>query len=309
MNLVPASATRALGMTVLKGKKNSPHIFFGLGLLGAIGSVILACRATLDLEETLDEVRADIEEANAKANEEIIDHFAHGNDQAITPEVIDRSERERYKEVSVITVKGVVAVGKLYGPSVILGGISVACLAGSHVQMTRRNAALAAAFTSLTKAYDDYRARVRAEIGEEKELDIYRGIETVEITNEKGKKELVRAVNPDGRSIYSKCFDEYNENWKNHPEFNRTFLTMQEKWANQKLLRNGYLFLNDVYQMLGFPETSLGQVTGWIANSEVGDGFVDFGMFDAHNTRFMNALEPSIWLDFNVDGEIYRLLP
>lgn len=300
---MPLRASRAWGSTVLSAKRNSPHIFFGVGLVGAIGAVVMACRATLELEETLEEVREEVRQANESSNELI-----HSQD-VLTPEIIDHAELERAKEVSVITFKGVVAVGKLYAPAIVIGSISVACLAGSHVQLTRRNAALSAAFAALTKSFEDYRARVRAEVGEERELDIYRSTELIEIVDEKGKKQLVRAVNPDGLSLYAKCFDSTNPEWKNNPEFNRTFLDYQEKWANHKLERDGHLFLNDVYKMLGFEPTALGQLVGWITNSEVGDSWVDFGMWEARNTRFMNALEPSIWLDFNVEGNILDKLP
>src|SRR5688500_10284249 len=104
MKLVPTSATRAFGKTTLQAKKNSPHIFFGLGLAGAVASVILACRATLKLEDRLEDVRDDVREANLKALTEVTEHFAHG--ETVTQEMFDRADLERAKEVSVVTFKG-----------------------------------------------------------------------------------------------------------------------------------------------------------------------------------------------------------
>lgn len=308
MKLIPASASRTYGRGVLKAKANSPHIFFGAGMIGLAVSTYLACRATLKLEDELDIVRAEIEEANAKANKEVVEHFAHS--ETLTPEILDRADMERAKEVSIVTFKGALAVGKLYAFPAILGGISIACIAGSHVQLTRRNAASAAAFTAISKAFDEYRSRVRAEVGEEKELDIYRSVEIHEIKDENGKKQLVRAVNPNGLSIYAKSFDDTNPLWKKNAEMNRTFLTMQEQYFNHLLRREGFVFLNNVYDKLGFEQTQLGQMVGWVLNSdEGGDGYIDFGMFEARNTEFMNNLDPTIWLDFNVDGKIVHLLP
>jgi hypothetical protein len=303
MNLVPASASRAASKAVFKSKKNSPHIFFGVGILTALGSVYLACKATLDLEETLDEVREDVVEANNRKVERI------KAEDIIDVTALEAAEAERVKEVSVVTFKGVVAVGKLYLPAAILGTISVACLTGSHVQLTRRNAASMAAFSALTKAFDDYRERVKAEVGEEKEQEIYRSASTVEVLDEDGKKQLVQVVNPDGRSIYSKLFDEMNTHcWRNNAEMNRNFIETQEKYANHLLRREGFLFLNDVYSMLGFDKTQLGQITGWIVNSLEGDGYIDFDVFGAHNAD-LPISEPSIWLDFNVDGVIWDKIP
>ncbi len=53
--------TRSIGRTVLTAKKNSPHIFFVGGVVGVVGSAVLACRATLKLEEKLDEIKNDVD--------------------------------------------------------------------------------------------------------------------------------------------------------------------------------------------------------------------------------------------------------
>jgi hypothetical protein len=49
-------------------------------------------------------------------------------------------------------------------------------------------------------------------------------------------------------------------------------------------------------------------MVGWIDGGD-GDGYVDFGIYDiaAVNNRreFINGYEPSIILDFNVDGVIW----
>lgn len=293
MSLIPASASRSFATALFKTKKNSPHIFFGIGLAGLVGSVILACRATLDLEETIDEIRTDVEETKES---NALQHSAEG---VLTPEII---ERDQAKEVGIITFKGALKIGKLYAPAIVLGGASVACLAGSHVQLTRRNAALTAAFTALSQAFDKYRDRVRTELGDERELEIYRGYEDVEIIGENGKPALVRAVNPDGLSPYSVIYGPDCREWQNSAEFNRLFLKAQEEFANHRLRRNGHLFLNDVYESLGIDDVAVGQIVGWLYNSEVGDGWIDFGLQDA---RVKFSSDPGLVLDFNVDGVIW----
>ena len=88
------------------------------------------------------------------------------------------------------------------------------------------------------------------------------------------------------------------------------FLKLQQSYANKRLKEEGYLFLNDVYEMLGFLKTSAGQVVGWIYDEDIpnGDNFVDFGIYNIDNPKandFVNGYERSIVLDFNVDGIIY----
>ena len=84
------------------------------------------------------------------------------------------------------------------------------------------------------------------------------------------------------------------------------FVTQIQNWANDRLQSKGYLYLNEVYEMLGFQRTKAGQVVGWLYNGD-GDNYVDFGIFnikDKQKRRFVNGYEKSIWLDFNVDGNI-----
>lgn len=112
-------------------------------------------------------------------------------------------------------------------------------------------------------------------------------------------------------SRYAMYFDEENPNFDGkHPEFNRIFLAAQQRYANDLLKTKGYLFLNDVYKMLGLPETKAGQIVGWVYNTEspFGDNYVDFGIFDEHNKNFINGKSNIALLDFNVDGNILELL-
>jgi hypothetical protein len=56
--------------------------------------------------------------------------------------------------------------------------------------------------------------------------------------------------------------------------------------------------------MLDVDRTKAGAVVGWVI-SDNGDNFIDFGIYEAMNARFVNGWERSILLDFNVDGVIY----
>lgn len=94
-------------------------------------------------------------------------------------------------------------------------------------------------------------------------------------------------------SNYARVFDKENPYWQNSDEANIFYLKQQEQYANAVLRAKGYLFLNDVYDMLGFPRTKLGQIVGWNYDSENGNSFVSFGDY-----------QNGFILDFNVDGEI-----
>jgi hypothetical protein len=289
----PYATTRQIGRTILILKKNSPHLFFAGGLLGSVTSTVLACRATLKLESTVDEIKDDIKEVKARRD----------NPGLATLVGRDYTERDYIHDITYVYGKSAKRLIKLYGPSVVLGVASAGALTGSHVQLTRRNSALTATAAALSKAYDDYRERVRAEVGEDKELALHRAIteQKVEID---GKKETVSIVDPNGLSAYSRVFDEVSPEWQKDAELNYIFVKTQQNYANHLLQARGHVFLNEIYDALGLERSRAGAVVGWVLNGE-GDGHIDFGLHLAHNAKFVDGNERSAWLDFNVDGIIY----
>lgn len=282
MKLIPHVVTRTVARQILKTKKNSPHIFFVGGVVGVVGSTVLACRATLKLEPVLDEISQDMKMVKNTNN------------------LTNQTESEYYRDLGRMYGRSAFKLGKLYGPSLAVGTVSIAALTGSHVQLTRRNAALTATLAAVSKAYEDYRLRVQEEIGKDRELEIYRDIRDEKI---EGQKELVKAT-PGGWSPYARCFDESNVNFVKDSELNRIFIECQLNYFNHRLQTHGHVFLNEVYDHLGFERTREGSVVGWLRDGK-GDGYVDFGIFEAYNTRFLTGSERAVWLDFNVDGVMY----
>lgn len=297
MKLIPVKLTQKVGRAVLQTKKQSPHIFFAGGVIGVVGSTILACKATLKLEKTLDEIQEEVKTVRALGDKKV--PTLPGNDY---------TESDYHKDLTYVYVKSAKKLARLYGPAVVVGVASVSALAGSHVQLTRRNAALTATVGLVSKAYEDYRQRVRDELGEEKELDIYQGLREVE-TKVNGKKEIVKINDASILSPYARVFDETNVNWVPNAEHNRFFIQCQQNYANHKLHARGHVFLNDVYESLGFEPVSNGQLVGWVDNGSEdadGDGYIDFGLYlNERNIKFLSGDDNVIYLDFNVDGIMY----
>ena len=288
---LPEGLANTVGRTLLKTQKVSPHILFGAGVVGVIATAVMASKATLKLESTLQGIQETKEVINDSIGMELKDGGFY-------------SEEDRKKDLILVQVKGAGKVLKLYTPALILGGLSIAALTGSHVILTQRNVAITAAYAALEKGFREYQQRVMDELGEDREREL-RYDTTEKTVKVDGKKQKV--VTPSGEhSIYSRFFDEYNKNWCKTPEYNRMFLQSQQNWANELLKARGHLFLNEVYDMLGLDRSKAGQVVGWVTDGN-GDGYVDFGLFDDNERArmFVNGLEPSILLDFNVDGIIY----
>ncbi|MET0466310.1 MAG: DUF6353 family protein, partial [Chitinophagaceae bacterium] len=200
MKTIPSVVLRTVSRQLLVAKKNSPHIFFGVGLLGTATSAVMACRATLKLGETLEGINKEIEETK------ILREIPPAED---TP-AVHREQLHHHIDTLHVYVVASMKIVKLYAPPVIIGVASVALLTGSHVQMTRRNSALMAAYAGLEKFFSQYRERVQQEVGEERELELYHGSSKELVKNSEGEVVEGRVVNPMRISPYARFFDEYS---------------------------------------------------------------------------------------------------
>lgn len=296
MNLVPQVIGKAIARNVLVAQKNSPGVLFGAGVVGMVGSTVLACRATLKMDEVLEKAKVDLDTSR---------HLQHA----------EYSERDRRKDISIIQARTGVKIVRLYAPAVIVGGVSIALLTRSHIVLTKRNTALTAAYAALDKGFGEYRARVIEKFGEDQDRDFRYGTRQAQIPDPKNpdKKKKVTRVGLQDPSIYARFFDDGSSSWNKDPEYNLIFLKCQQNYFNDLLKARGHVFLNEVYKELGLPHSKAGSIVGWVYNPNDGDrdNFINFGIFDAGAEvirDFVNGHEGAILLDFNVDGVIYDKL-
>lgn len=306
------TAKFAIGRGGLVLKKYSPEILTAAGVIGTVGSTVLACKATLKVEDILDE-------AKKKSN---LINAVHDGEIEVDAEYTDK---DYSKDLLVNRTQTAVKLIKLYGPAITLGALSITAILGGQHILRKRNVAVMAAYKLCEESFNNYRSRVKDELGEEKDRQFYYGIteETVKdkVKSKDGKtKTVTKKVEktPDHLcSQYARFFDEANPNWDKSPEQNMYFLKMVQNQMNDKLQARGHVFLNEVYDALGFERSEAGQFVGWIRNRdntamEASDGYIDFNIFDGKNyakRAFVNGDERSILLDFNVDdGMIYDLI-
>jgi hypothetical protein len=288
-------------------QKHSPEILMGVGVVGVVTSTVMACKATMKLNDILEESKETRDKIKEVEN---------------NPKYEDKySPEDAKKDLTINYVQTGMKVAKLYAPAVLLGGASLGCLLASNDILRKRNAALSAAYMTVDKSFKEYRNRVTERFGEEVEKEIRYGIkaEQLETTvvdedgNETTVTDTVKTMDPNLYSDYARFFDAASPYWQNDPEYNLMFLKAQQQYANDLLRAKGRLFLNDVYDMLGIEKTKAGQVVGWVYDRENpnGDNFVDFGIYDMSKERvraFVNGYETNILLDFNVDGNIWDLM-
>lgn len=291
-----------------KIKKASPEIMVVAGVVGVVTSTVMACKATTKVNDILEETRKQVDDVHNVLDSDVVSEDEYNNDDA-------------KKDLAIIYTQTGVKLIKLYAPSVIVGALSITGILASHKILKKRNVALTAAYATIDRSFKEYRGRVVERFGKELDRELRYNIKAQEIEektvdkdgNETIEKKTISVVDPNMYSDYARIFDNGSMGWTKDPEYNLMFLKLQQNQANDRLRAQGYLFLNDVYDMLGIPRTKAGQIVGWIYDKEnpVGDNFVDFGIYDIYNEKacdFVNGRERSIVLDFNVDGNILDMI-
>lgn len=274
--------------------KNKSAIFTGAGIVLLIGGNAFSAWGALKAKKVLEEKM---------------------------PELDDEVE-ERKAAIK----KGAKVVG-YFAPAVASTALGTGFVVHGHRVQGKELAAAMSAYSILSASLEEYRGRVAEKVGEEEEQNLFDGnvkkkIDMVDIPEEGGKPKkhkeevLVKAKFPN--SPYAAMFDDISPDWTRNRSENLYFIRCQEITANRKLQTRGYLFLNEVLDMLGLPYNPAGQFVGWIDEAYEGSkhGHVDFGLSEVYLEDEMEPdrdelgnPEPSLWLDFKVDGEIWDKIP
>ena len=295
------------------GRKHSPELLIAGAIVSGIGAIATAIIATVKLNKVVEPCNKNIEEIKIS----LIEHQKENNVPAI---------KEDKKLLALAYGRTALKIAALYAPSALLFATSVACNLGSHKIMKGRNLALAAACTTLDSSYKAYRERVKEKLGEEAEEKIYQGTTKKKITvkdPETGKEETktIKGTSLENHgNAWDVMFDESSRCWEPNATRNFEFLAIQQRTANYTLRMRGYIFLYEVYELLGITKEVVGDqkwraahYMGWMFDPEDNsrDSFVDFGICEPKTdipTKKTNLQlttnEPSFWLNMNVDGDI-----
>lgn len=297
--------TSKFAKTELLLKKHSPEILMTVGIVGVVASGVMACFATTKVSTILEEAHEQIDQIHNYSE------LCAGTDKY--------TENDKAKDLTIVYAQTGLKYIKLYAPSVALATLSITSILASNHILRNRNVAISAAYAALMQDYKGYRKRVIDRFGAAIDKELKYGVKTETITEtvtdpetgeEKTVEKTVNVVDKAIESPYARCFDEVNSKfWERNADMNHLFLRSEQNYANERLRLRGFLTLNEVYERLGFPVTKAGACVGWIYDPKNadhdGDNFVDFGIYDAYSERkdaFVSGYEPSIWLDFNVDG-------
>lgn len=311
------SVTCMLARPTLKMKKYSPEILVGVGLVGVVAAAVMAVKKTAgdEFESVICDHRstlAKIEEARMIADKN-------------PTKIVDGEEVETYSLASQRndTIQNyrrtTIGMVKIYWPSVTLMTMSIVAILSGFRIIRKRNMALVAAYNIVDQAFKGYRERVRNELGEEMDTHFMHDTEmkvgTKTIKNEDGTttkiKETEQILKGNVVSMYGRLYDENSSQFEKDPRFNWLYLKKKRDYFNDLLHSRGHVFLNEVYEELGFDHTSYGAVVGWVAkkNGGEGDNYISFGPWCEKLSDVEAAgYNESIPLDFNVDGVVYDMI-
>lgn len=307
--------TKAIGKASLKLKAASPTILVVAGVAGLIGAGVVACKATLELEEIIDDHK-EMTQKVKDAQDGLID----------LKEGTEYTDEMAKKDIRTIYIQTGAKIIKVYGPSLILALLSVLSILGGHNILKKRHIAAVAEAYGVRQTLKEYRKRVANKLGDEAEKLLFVDGEKRLITEEFVDEETgeVKSVTKDVivgnkktnyNDPYCFIFDECNavHTWSRTPGYNYSFLINQQNWANDYLRTHGFITLNQVLVALGLEETSEGMTIGWMIDNPngYGDNYVDFGIVHGDNMDDPGCFSggiPDYILNFNCDGDIQKPL-
>lgn len=288
------SITRFANKQLYLLKDHIPEILAGVGVVASTGAIIFTVK-------------------KSKENVEIIEN--HQEEMYQTETKVDKAK---------VYCKTAFNFVKANKEAVVLQGISVlSTINGAKIGRNKYVSLIGTAAT-MQSIHEAYRQNVIEKYGQEVDNEMRYGLkDTTNYISKNGKP--VTLVDENGSKIkvadrdfencdISRIFDETNPKYVRDAYYNKEFIIGVQRAMNNRL-RNGrgYVYLNDVYEALGFEPTEAGHDLGWVYKDKTTDdvrkhhNYIEIRTVDAWGNDaldFENGLEPSVILDFNIDGYI-----
>lgn len=303
-------------------RNHSPELLLVGGTVSFLATVVTASRATIKAQDVLEahqEKMRDIKTAQATSSEEVY------------------SEDDIRKDTIVVYSQTGLELIKRYAIPFGCAALSLTCFFASYGIMKKRYVALGAAYTALNESFQLYRQRVIEDKGEEADLYYLTGVKASQITEkdpetgEKVKKTVIKDL--DGNEIlaspYMFKFSKYKENgernnaWVNDDNLNRAYILGHMGYLNDlmitrnvtnrkgEVVKRGWVFLNELRDLLGEDANTPGSVVGWrFSNGEPGcNGYIDLNLIEGREADPVTGDPMTVYyINPNVDGLIWDLV-
>ena len=218
-----------------KTKEHSPEILIGAGIASMVTSTVLAVRAT--------------------------------------PKALDLIENKKAElGTTYLTKKETVQVAwKPYIPSIITGGVGIACIIGGTTTNLKRQSALAAVYALSESTLKEYKTKVKEKLGDEGARKIEE-----EVNSKVGKariKERPVIVDSDespyventgcGQTLF------YDSLSGRYFRSSMNAIDRAVNNLNKSLMQDYYMTVNDLYNEIGISTIGAGSLIGWSTEKEM----------------------------------------
>ena len=255
------------------GVKNSTTILTATAVAGvgatavATGKAVVEARDIIKAHEMDDELKC--EKIEQDSDGKVMDHLVYYR---------DRTKWEKIK----LTWKSFVL-------PIFLGCTTIGCIIGSNTISTRRNLALAAAYSMSEEAAKEFKDKVAETIGEKK---------TEKIENAIAQDHMEKRPVPDDEYI---TYTQYGEQlmfdaWSGRyfrggqNEVDKKVNMLNKRIAETKRPAN----MNDFYELLGIPMVPLGEEFGWRYNPDTEYGDVTVHYYPAISSKGEPCIEVKV---------------
>jgi hypothetical protein len=212
--------------------KNSPTILTALGVTGLVGTVVLAVRGTLKADQLL-------------------------GDDAARRQVELATDAEPYPEIQPLSKMEVAKlVWPCYVPTILMGGVTIACIIGANSISLRRNAVLASAYALADKSLKNYQDAVVEQIGKGKEEKVRGTVAQNELDKHPIEKSEIILTGKGETLFYEYLTGRY---FKSDIELVRRSVND----FNSDLIKEEKKPLNDFLLQLGLEDAGIGESLGW----------------------------------------------
>jgi hypothetical protein len=279
--------------------KHAPEILVGVGLVGGAATTVFACKATLKVDDILDETQEEYGRIDSALDTVSNDVYSI--------EDADNDMKTAHK----------VMVGRIihtYIPVAAMGAASGVCILCGFNILRMRNMALVAAYTALDGGFKAYRRRVVDELGEEADEHFRTGAvtkkiekeiideNTGEVKNKKVKSEVIESGVQLIDYTINFCREAHHIRDRKDIMSSLNFIINVENSVNLTLKAYKYVTLNEVRKCLGIPDKSYGQLDGWCYDG-TGDDIIKLNPKVVYDEELGHD---TIILDPNVDGLMFN---
>lgn len=301
------------------GKRNSPYILFGMGMISLCGAVAEAVHATTKLGYILDTRTAMLQDTEDYYKDALDDP-----DLDLDVDTRKSLENNKAREIKKINNSAVLDICKLYAPTVAITALSIFSFGSSFSILNKRYLGVSAALTATTKTFEAYRDRVRAEEnGEIKDFAYLHGLDLEEsektiVDEETGKKKKVKQLEVKGTPTgqFTFRFEKYDPNkeigfeqWQSVNTYSWPIVSGIIAHRQRQLEIGKMVMLHDVLRDLGAGDNLFyeeNSTAGWLPGDIILSGLEEGAdIMSGDATQYLYGDCPDVTLIFNCRPNVF----